>query len=65
MFVINDKVLPASANKLEIKNALYLAIYMEFSGASKNKKYVNLTNAQKIEAVNQFAAEWLIKGNYK
>jgi len=60
-FIINKAELKPKANTTEIRNALYAAIYDEFSGAVKNPKYRNLTSIEKMNKLNEFANNWLQK----
>lgn len=59
LFKIDNSQLPPQANKSFIINALYAAIYEEFTEAINNKKYKDMSNLEKINAVNQFAQQWL------
>lgn len=65
MFRINDKLLPDSANNMEVKQKLFVALFREFQGASKNDKYKDMSYQQRIESLNEFAAAWLTKQGYK
>ena len=58
-FFIDKSKLPAKANKPEVINALYGAVYKEFLGASKNPKYSNKNPLEKMQELNAFAEEWL------
>lgn len=60
-FVVVRKNLSESANKTDIINSLYLAIYQEFFGASENPKYKNLSVLDRLSKVNEFANDWLSK----
>ena len=60
-FKIDSTVLKTEANRTDIINSLYLAVYEEFKGASDNKRYSNLNPVKKLEKVNAFASEWLNK----
>lgn len=63
MFVLDVSKLKPEANKTNIINSLYGAVYEEFRGAVNNPKYKKLTNIQKLTALNEFAETWLkIKG---
>ena len=59
MFKINTEALPESSRTSDVINALYYNIYVEFVGASTNKKYKHLTNYQKMQEINLFAENWL------
>lgn len=58
-FFIDKTKLPAKANKPEVINALYGAVYKEFLGASKNPKYAKKSPLEKMQDLNTFAEEWL------
>lgn len=58
-FIINRSLLKPEANRTDICNALYAAIYDEFKGASSNKIYSDLTPLELINKLNQFAEKWL------
>jgi len=58
-FIIDKDELKPVARKDTICNALYAAVYTEFSGASNNKNYSKLTNAEKLNKVNEFIEKWL------
>lgn len=62
-FIVNKSQLAPKANRTDIINALYGAIYTEFFGATQNKTYKNLSNKEKMEKVNQFALDWLKERN--
>lgn len=64
-FVINEHLLPESARGLDVINALYHDIYMEFRGASENPKYSQLNYKQKIVEINNFVNTWLKLRGYK
>lgn len=59
LFKINEKLLSKKANRTDIKNALYAAVYEEFKGASKNLLYRHLNPAEKMQKLNEFAVKWL------
>lgn len=59
LFIIDQTLLKPKANKTTTINALYGAIYEEFRGAGKNPTYKHLTPKDKIQAVNDFAINWL------
>lgn len=59
MFCIDKTKLSERARSNDIINALYAAIYAEFSGASKNDEYKNLTPLEKLNKVNEYANKWL------
>ncbi len=58
-FKLDKEQLKPAARKDDICNALYAAIYTEFSGASKNRVYSHLNNAEKLNKVNEFCENWL------
>jgi hypothetical protein len=59
LFKINESLLSKQANKTDIKNALYAAIYDEFKGASENPIYMQLTPLEKMQRLNDYASNWL------
>lgn len=59
MFCIDRSKLSSKANKDEICNAIYAAIYREFAGAATNPAYKGLTNLQKMNRINEFVNKWL------
>ena len=59
LFCIDKSKLSQKACKEDILNALYAAIYNEFSGANYNDDYKNLTALEKLNKVNEFAHKWL------
>jgi hypothetical protein len=61
MFCIDKSKLKPEAQKNDIIVALYSAIYTEFSGASLNSDYKDLTSLERFERVNEFANNWLKK----
>lgn len=65
LFCINEKVLPAGANKTPIKAALYAAIHQEFRGASTSERYMKLTPEQRMQKINEFAWKWLNDRGFK
>jgi len=58
-FKLDKQLLKPEARRDNICNALYAAVYTEFSGASNNKIYSHLTNAEKLNKVNEFVDKWL------
>lgn len=58
-FIIDRELLSSKANKDNICNAIYAAIYSEFSGASKNKAYSHLTYIERFNKLNEFVEKWL------
>ena len=58
-FRIDDSQLKPEANKSDIINSLYVAIYDEFKGAQKNPKYQDMTYFSRMAALNEFAEQWL------
>jgi hypothetical protein len=65
MFKLDVDQLPASAKNTATMNALYADIYLEFRGASENKKYKSMNLIDRLDAVNQFALTWLDSKGYK
>jgi hypothetical protein len=65
LFRINSAELPESANTLEARQNLLVAIFKEFQGAMENESYKNMTNKERLEALNNFAKAWLLKQGYK
>lgn len=65
LFKINIEQLPLSARRSDIINTLYAYLYLEFRGAEYSEKYANMTYVERMEAVNQYAREWLNKKGYK
>lgn len=59
MFIIDKSKLKPKAQKEDVYQALYAAIYQEFSGASYNQDYLNLTPLEKMNKLNDFAWKWL------
>lgn len=59
LFKIDTKQLPTAANKSWIINGLYAALYEEFTEAATNDKYKNMSNLEKMNALNEFAHRWL------
>lgn len=59
MFVIDKSQLIAAANREDICNALYAALYTEFKGASKNPRYLDRTPKDMLTEINIFANDWL------
>jgi hypothetical protein len=46
-------------NTTDIRNALYLAVYQEFLGATDNPKYKDLNTLERFNKLNDFATTWL------
>ena len=65
LFKINDAELPTSANNMEVKQNLLVAIFKEFQGATENETYKHLNNKDRIETLNNFAKVWLLKQGHK
>lgn len=65
LFKIDIKQLPIKARTTEKINALYAAIYFEFRGAEENDKYKKYTYQERMEKLNQFAKDWLLKQGFK
>lgn len=59
LFCIDDSQLSEKAKTLEVKNALYTAVAIEFRGAVEKDEYKNLTYSQKMDKLNIFANKWL------
>lgn len=59
LFKINKDLLPLESRRTDVLNGLYAAIFTEFAGAYKNKKYKHLTNKEKLNEINIFAENWL------
>ena len=59
LFIIDKEQLKPASRRPDILNSLYAEIYTEFSGASYNPNYENLTNLEKFNKVNEFAYNWL------
>ena len=64
LFTIDEEVLKPSARKPDILNALYAAVYTEFSGANYNPNYEKLTNLERFNKLNEFANTWLKARGY-
>jgi hypothetical protein len=64
-FKIDDSKLSSKARNTQIKNALYAAVYQEFFGASENPNYKDLTLVQRMNKLNEFAENWLLKRGLK
>jgi hypothetical protein len=60
LFKLEVSELPLKARSIPVQNALYAAIYDEFLDAQINPKYLNTDLVQRIQAVNDFARQWLI-----
>lgn len=58
-FVLDKTLLSSNAQRTENMNALYVAVYDEFFGASENPKYSKLTPFERIQKLNEFAGKWL------
>jgi hypothetical protein len=59
LFCIDKTKLKPAARKDDVCMALYEAIGAEFAGAAYNKNYMNLNPIQRLNAVNEFATNWL------
>lgn len=59
MFTIDKTKLKPVAQKEDIYQALYAAIYLEFSGAHYNQDYANLNYIERLTKLNEFAWKWL------
>lgn len=60
-FIIDKSKINSENRVEEICNALYIAVYKEFQGAQNHPSYKNMTNLEKLQAVNDFASNWLSK----
>jgi hypothetical protein len=60
-FIINKNyVKKVSGSSIdEVCTALYAEMYLEFRGANTNREYSKLTNIERLEAINNFAKDWL------
>ena len=65
LFCINKDKLSSKARKDDVINALYAAIYTEFSGATYNVDYKDLTPLEKLNKLNEFAHRWLSERGLK
>lgn len=65
LFKIELQQLPVEARNSEVLAELYTALHCEFRGASENIKYAKMTYQQRMEAINQYASNWLVKKGYK
>jgi len=65
LFKINLNELPEIAKNTETLNALYAALFLEFRGAEENDKYNKKSYTERMEAINNFAENWLKKQGYK
>lgn len=65
LFKLDESLLPKSAQNVSTINSLYADIYIEFRGASENKKYKSMNLLDRLDAVNQFAINWLNSKGYK
>jgi hypothetical protein len=59
LFKIEESELPTKAKTTSTKNALYAAIYDEFTDAQYNPKYEKLSLVERMQAINDFARNWL------
>lgn len=59
MFIIDKAKLKPASRKEDIYQALYAAIYIEFSGAQYNKDYSELDYIARLNKLNEFAWKWL------
>lgn len=60
LFKLDTDQLPARAKVSSVMNALYAALYEEFLGAQFSGKYGNMDLVTRMQAVNDFASQWLI-----
>lgn len=65
LFKINRDKLPEMARTVAVTNKLFIAIFREFQGASENEKYSSFSYKERLELVNKYAKEWLLKQGYK
>lgn len=59
MFKIDQAQLSPKAKAPSVVNALYADIYTEFLDAQYNPKYMNMSLLERMEAVNDYALNWL------
>lgn len=59
MFKLDEAQLSTKAKSVAVKNALYADIYTEFLDAQYNSKYSSMDLIQRMQAVNDFAHNWL------
>ena len=59
MFCIDKSKLKQKAKSEQIIQALYAAIYTEFTGANEQDIYKDLNYNQRLTKVNEFAWNWL------
>lgn len=64
LFKLEESELPVKARTAQIKNALYAAIYTEFTDAQYNPKYEHTNLLQRMQAVEAFARKWLKDGGF-
>lgn len=65
LFIIDKSKLKPAAKKDEVCNALYAAIYEEFSGAVYNDDYKDMSSVDRLWKMNDFAWKWLEKRGLK
>ena len=58
-FKINTDQLSTKANTPAVMNALYADLYIEFTDAQYNPKYMNMDLVTRMNAVNDYARNWL------
>lgn len=65
MFKIDQSQLSEKARTSVIINGLYADIYSEFLEAQYSPKYAHMDLKTRIEAVNEFALNWLKQRGFK
>ena len=64
MFKIDKAQLPVKAQTTVMMNALYADIYTEFLDAQYNPKYSTMSLVDRMQAVNDYAANWLVSKGF-
>lgn len=65
MFKIDEAQLPVKARNVAVMNGLYADIYSEFLDANTSPKYASMSLLQRMDAVNDFALNWLTTRGFK
>lgn len=65
MFKIDKDQLPLKAQSPAVMNGLYADIYTEFLEAQYSPKYASMDLRTRMEAVNEFALNWLTQRGFK
>lgn len=65
LFKIDVAQLPQKARRSDVVNGLYAAVYEEFKGAAYKDDYSQLTYKERMDALNQYAKDWLEKRGFK